>query len=493
MEQSLLPYCSCNLIAINLNNCLTNNEFDFKKLKHYTRLCTRFTDNVIDLSMYPTDDYRQAALQTRNIGIGMMGLADVLIKLNIPYDSLEGINLAGKIMRNITKESIIMSSELAVEKGVFPLYKQYKDNTLNFAKKFFNMNNQEEIDEFKKVSLNGLRNSNWTTIQPTGSISISADCSASTEPLFAICYEKHISDSNDIWYFVNPEFEKRYKNQSWYKDALKQISKEKGSCQNLPYLSDKEKAVFKTAHDIKWQDRLKMQEALQKGCSNSLSVTINLPKETTKETISQIYMEAWEKRLKGLTVFVDGCLSEQPITFGKSDSKEITPSNECFIPEMYKKDLLDLERSERHRVHWKGSKLYINISLDDEDNPIEMFTKLPREAGINGNGDFNAVVYLERQSNWDLISRLISLSLRYSIPLNDIILQCDKSKVSMVDAAGILSRVLKAYQKSELEDIDDIDEYVESYGVECPECHKKSLIFEGGCKICYNCNYSACS
>ena len=489
MEQSLLPYGSCNLIAINLNNCLTNNEFDFKKLKHYTRLCTRFTDNVIDLSMYPTDDYRQAALQTRNIGIGMMGLADVLIKLNIPYDSLEGINLAGKIMRNITKESIIMSSELAVEKGVFPLYKQYKDNTLNFAKKFFNMNNQEEIDEFKKVSLNGLRNSNWTTIQPTGSISISADCSASTEPLFALCYEKHISDSNDIWYFVNPEFEKRYKNQSWYKDALKQISKEKGSCQNLPYLSDKEKAVFKTAHDIKWQDRLNMQEALQKGCSNSLSVTINLPKETTKETISQIYMEAWEKRLKGLTVFVDGCLSEQPITFGKSDSKEITPSNECFIPEMYKKDLLDLERAERHRCKWRNANLYINVSLDDDDNPIEIFTKLPTEAGINGNGIFNTTTYLERQSNWDLISRMVSLALRYNIPLDDIIKQCDKSKISMVDAAGILSRVLKAYIKN---DIDESEEQ-EHIGSLCPDCGEYGLIAEGGCLHCIECNFSKCS
>lgn len=483
-EISGIPYTMCNLGHINLNNCLSNGVFDFDKLKYYSKLITEFLDKTITLSGYPTEKYNKAAQDSRIIGLGIMGLADILIKLNLRYDSQEAIDLSGKIARFMTKFSIIKSSEIAQKFGSFPLYKDHKENMLKVASKFFDLNDENEIQEFELVKKYGLRNSQWTTFAPTGSTSISADCSPSLEPNFAICYKKHLSDSNEEWYFVNNEFKKRYENEKWYDKAIKDISKHKGSCQGLSYIPKEIRDIFITAHDIKWQDRIKMQASLQNGISNSISSTINLPSDAPRQDVYDIYMSAWKQRLKGVTVYLDDSLGGQPIEFGDSDKDE--KENECFVPKLFKRELLDVERSFRHRVSWKKSKVYLNISVDNDNMPIEVFTKLPREVGINGDGNFNPTIFNERLSNWNLISRLMSMCLRYGISIEEITSQCDKSSMSMIDASGIMSRVLKKYIKNESnEDGEDI-------GSKCPECKQMTYIFEGGCKTCKSCGYSKC-
>jgi len=478
-EQSLLPYGACNLAHINLNNCIVNNKFDFDKLIYYTELLTEFCDNIIDISGYPTEEFRQTALNTRPIGIGFMGLADILSKLELPYSSIQARNLAFKIAKIITTNSIKKSCELAKNKKPFIWFENYKKETIDFCKKFIDDDNL--LNDIKKY---GIRNSNFTTLAPTGSTSISADCSQGMEPHFAICFKKHISDSDDIWYFVNKDFEKLYSNESWYERALIEISKNKGSCKNIFCIPEKVRSSFETAHDIHWTNRIDMQSSLQKYITNSISSTINLPSSSKVSEVKDIYMTAWEKGLKGITTYTDGSLKGQPIEFGdkKDDEKQ-----ECFIPEIYKKELLDLERSRRHRAAWKNSQLYINVSIDDDDMPIEVFTKLPKEAGFDNNKNYNPMLWMERNSNWSLITRLISMALRYGIGIEDIIKQCDKSSLSMVDAAGVLSRILKKYIKQEIDEVTN-----EIIGEKCPECGNMSYISEGGCKKCLECFYSKC-
>ena len=214
--------------------------------------------------------------------------------------------------------------------------------------------------------------------------------------------------------------------------------------------------------------------------------TINLPNSVTPEDIYGIYIEAWKAGLKGITVFRDGCKDGVLSSNNKKEGNQ-QEQQECFVPEIYKKELLDLERSRRHRASWKGSKLYINVSIDSDDMPIEIFAKLPKEAGMDSNKNYNPMLWMERNSNWALSSRLISMALRYGISLEEIIKQCDKSSSSMVDAAGVISRILKKYIKMGIDEETD-----QPLGIECPECNQMTYIFEGGCKKCLNCGYSAC-
>jgi ribonucleoside-diphosphate reductase alpha chain len=188
---------------------------------------------------------------------------------------------------------------------------------------------------------------------------------------------------------------------------------------------------------------------------------------------------AYDLNLKGVTVFRDGCKEgvlasipkKEPNTGSRSDCRVII------------QDLLDVEQAERIRAYWKGKKLYINVSLTDEGQPIEVFAKLPIEAGINGEGVYNPALWQERTSNWDLACRLISLNLRAGIPLNTILKQLDRSTYSMVDAAGILKRVLQRY----VPDSEEGDE-----GQQCPECKEMEYFYEGGCGICKACGFTTC-
>ena len=200
---------------------------------------------------------------------------------------------------------------------------------------------------------------------------------------------------------------------------------------NLSLQAAKKKLCYIEADEISPEDKISFISAAQMFIDSSISNTTNLPESATVEDIYNLYIDAWKKNLKGVTVFRDGCKTG---VLSQVDTK--------FVPEIFEKELLDVEEATRYRVVWKKNKLYVNVSVDENGEPLEIFTKLPKEAGINGDGIFNPALWQEKTSHWDSICRLVSMLLRYSVPVKDIIKQLDRSTYSMVDAAGILKRIL---------------------------------------------------
>jgi len=261
-EQPLLPYESCNLGSINLAKFLKEGRIEFDRLKEVTRAAVRFLDDVIDVNKYPLEQIKQMSRANRKIGLGVMGWADLLIQLGVPYDSQEALDLADKIMKLISEEADKMSVELAKEKGVFP----------NFEGSIYDTPDSE-----------GIRNATRTTIAPTGTLSILGDCSSGIEPIYALCYirKSHIGKEGDDWVEllnVNPYFEKIAKDKGFYtKDLMKKIA-DKGSIQEFTEIPESIKRVYVTAHDISPEWHVKMQAAFQKYTDNAVSKTINFPK-----------------------------------------------------------------------------------------------------------------------------------------------------------------------------------------------------------------------
>ena len=388
-EQALHPRQACGLGAINIAAFVNEaGEFDWDGFTRIVCTATRFLDNCIDLSGFPTPAYDKMAKDSRPLGLGIMGFADALISMGIRYDSADAYALAQGISLCMTKAAILTSITLAKQKGPFPLcvLKQNKAAVIDVVKKF-NIDGQP-IEDIEKY---GIRNSHWTTIAPTGTTSISCDCSQGMEPLFAICYDKIISDSNEVWTFVNPIFESRFSKCSWYREYIKKIAENHGSLKGLDLPTEAD--IFVTAHDIHWKDRIRMQAALQKGISNSISSTINLPNSAAAEEISKIYFSAWENGLKGITVYRDGSLDIQPVNFGKVKDQK-TPPKSIEMPKI---------RSGRtHEVNTGHGKVYFTINCDESGHPLEIFT--------NGgkNGSVNA-------ANLEAMGRLASIALQEGV------------------------------------------------------------------------------
>jgi len=241
------------------------------------------------------------------------------------------------------------------------------------------------------------------------------------------------------------------------------------------------------ADELDYMDRIRMQSAIQQYTDSSISSTINLSEETPKETIFEIYLESWKQGLKGVTVFRNGC--KKGVLSKKEETKEADPTMLGQNPTLIERELGDIERAERHRVMWKGSKMYIIVSLDDSGNPIEIFVKLPKEAGMTGDGFYNEQVFQEKYSLWETITRLTSMLLRVGMPIDRILTQLDRSSYNIIDAAAIISRILRQYISL---DMDDQTIVSKGLGDRCPECSQKAYVPEGGCKICKACGYTTC-
>lgn len=323
-EQPLHPFDVCNLGSINLSKFVTDEEIlrlpdspqrirrtqddalalkkfservKWDRLEEVTRLAVRFLDNGVDVSTYPIPQIENMAKANRRIGLGVMGWADMLLKLSIPYNSDVGFNLAGKVMQFITETARSESEKLAQEKGVFPNWKG---------------------SAFQKKGLKQ-RNVALTTIAPTGTISMVADCSSGIEPIFALSYVKNVVDEQGLTY-VNPYFESTLetvvKDEDKRQKILEQVSKS-GSCQNAPDLPRPVKKIFVTAHDLDWQDHVKMQAAFQKYTDNAVSKTINFPHDAPIEEIGQAYLLAWKLGCKGITIYRDGSKGVQILESSK--------------------------------------------------------------------------------------------------------------------------------------------------------------------------------
>ncbi len=294
-EQPLLAYESCNLGSINLAKLVSNGKFDFNRLNRLVEIGVRFLDDVIEVNHYPVMEIRQVTLTNRKIGIGVMGFADALIELGIPYNSKKAIVFAESVMKFIQDHSKRVSRELARERGPFPNYNRsrYADN-----------------------GSEPLRNATTTTVAPTGTLSMIAGCSSGIEPLFAISFRRNILEGTKLL-DVNPYFEQTAKKGKFYSKQLMRKIAERGSCQNLKEVPKPVQKIFLTSFDLTPEDHIRMQAAFQKYTDNAVSKTVNLPEDATKEEVRKVYLLAYQLGCKGVTIFRNRSRSEQVLNLAR--------------------------------------------------------------------------------------------------------------------------------------------------------------------------------
>ncbi|MBW2238236.1 MAG: vitamin B12-dependent ribonucleotide reductase [Deltaproteobacteria bacterium] len=460
-EQPLLPMESCNLGSINLAKFITyNNEvptIDFKHLKDIVWLSVRFLDNTIDMSKYPLPEIGKMVQGNRKIGLGVMGFTDLLYQLKIPYNSERALEISEEVMGFIQEESHEASKHLAEERGVFP----------NFDKSIF-----------KNKDGCTYRNAATTTIAPTGTLSIIADCSSGVEPLFALSFVRNVMD-NDKLMEVNPYFENEAKKRGFYSSELMDAIAMDGGIQHLNEIPADVREVFVTAHDISPEWHIRMQAAFQKHTDNAVSKTVNLSRDATVGDVKKIYDLAYELDCKGVTIYRDGSKENQVLSYATKDT--------LFDPLAATiKERPETLEGFTSRMKTGMGQLYVTVT-EYEGQPFEVFATI----GKSGRST---------TAKTEAIGRLVSLALRSGVKVGKIIEQLkgiggehpvfqDGGLVlSIPDAIGRIleKRYLKdgSYKKSR---------YGNSLlGEICPEC-SHTVSFEEGCMICHFCGFTKCS
>jgi len=473
-EQPLLPYESCNLGSINLAKMVENGRINWDKLRKVIYTCVHFLDNVIDANKYPLPQIEKNTKANRKIGLGVMGFADMLVKLNIPYNSRKALNLAEKVMSFIQDESKKASQKLAEERGVFP----------NFKESIWNKKNLK------------IRNATTTTIAPTGSISMIADCSSGIEPLFSLVYYKEVLEGEKLLY-INSAFEKVTRDKGLYSEELmRKIAEHRGSCQDIPELPEEVKKVFITALDISYQDHIKMQAAFQKYTDNAVSKTINLPNHTTKDEVKNAFILAYRLRCKGITIYRDQSREEQVLRAGeiKKEEKVLTPRSRPKVT-----------YGTTREIRTGCGDLYVTINEDGKGEPFEIFAQLGKSGGCAA-------------SQTEAIGRLASLALRSGIPWSLIVKQlkgisCDRpwglGKNKILSCADAVGKAIEMYMEEKdkgipvglsEEEVKKIKPKRARIAISkpgrkigaCPECGSSTIEYEGGCFVCKSCGYSEC-
>ena len=316
-EQPLYPFESCNLGSINVYAFVKQGEggvyFDWDGLAEAVKWSVRFLDNVIDVNKYPLEQIEYKTKRSRRIGLGVMGLADTLFALKIPYNSEEGFKFMSKLMEFIAYHAYRGSIELAKERGPFPLYwnSSYPKGEMPiegfYHPEWWTLDWNKLVEEIKR---HGLRNSYVTTVAPTGSISMLVDVSSGLEPQFALVYEKHVTVGT--FYYLDVEFERQLKERGLLNDAiLKKVSENGGSVQGLEEIPEDMRKVFLVAYDIPWWDHIRAQYEVQKWVDASVSKTINMPAWVTVDDVLKAYLFAHHLGLKGITIYRDTSKSVQ--------------------------------------------------------------------------------------------------------------------------------------------------------------------------------------
>ncbi|WP_286680696.1 adenosylcobalamin-dependent ribonucleoside-diphosphate reductase, partial [Tepidanaerobacter sp. EBM-49] len=503
-EQPLLPFESCNLGSINLVKFVKKSgekiEIDYEDLKDTVHKAVRFLDDVIDVNVYPLKEIEEMTLSNRKIGLGVMGFADMLIALGIPYNSDEALKIAEEIMSFIDKESKNASCELAKERGVFP-------------------NWDKSIYKEKGVKL---RNATTTTIAPTGTISIIAGVSSGIEPVFALAFERHVLDNQRL-VEIHPMLEQVLKERGLYSEELMEKILERGTLQGIEEVPEDIKRVFVTAHDISPEWHVKMQAAFQKYTDNAVSKTVNFPQNATREDVKKVYLLAYELDCKGVTIYRDRSREEQVLNKGAKIEKKVKEETTESQEEANMDDKIkprprpNVTYGSTEKVKIGCGNLYITVN-SDENGICEVFTNLGRAGGC--------------PSQSEATSRLISLALRAGIDVKAIVeqlkgIRChstlrqmatnkDIKVLSCPDAIGralerSMGKTIVVNGNSDVNEA-DIKRYVDinneelekankkkpnpgknnSNGALCPECGHK-LEHEGGCVVCRSCGYSKCS
>jgi len=471
-EQPLLPYESCNLGSINLSKMVKEGKVDWEKLKSVVHTAVHFLDNVIDANKYPLSQIEKNTKENRKIGLGVMGFADMLVKLNIPYNSKKALNLAEKVMNFIQEESKKASAELAKKRGTFPNFKG-------------------SIWDKKGIKV---RNATTTTIAPTGSISMIADCSSGIEPIFSLVYYKHVLEGEKLLY-INSEFEKVAREKGFYsRKLMEKIAENKGSCQNIAEIPEEIKKVFVTALDISYQDHVKMQAVFQKYTDNAVSKTINMPDHTTKSEVKDAFLLAWKLGCKGITIYRDKSRKEQVLNAGKKEEKALAPRPRPKVTYGMTRE-----------IRTGCGDLYVTITEDEKGEPFEVFAQLGKSGGCAA-------------SQTEAIGRLASLALRSGIPWSLVVKQlkgisCDRpwglGKNKILSCADAVGKAIEMYIEEKIrtdffpegkktpsrriisEEKPEKSLKKRKIGA-CPECGSSTIEYEGGCFVCKSCGYSEC-
>lgn len=484
-EQPMAYWANCLLGATVLSKYVkypwtTEAQFDLDTFREHAYTAVFFMNFVSDTNadMHPLQEQREADRYGKRIGIEVTGMGDMLAMMGLEYGSDKAADFLEDIFHQKAIVEIEASCDLAKKYQCCDALKKNSARTGFLDSPYIK---QLGLPQSLKNDImeHGLANTAFNTVGPAGSISIMAgNVTSGIEPVFRFSYTRETRmEPGKVFDLI-------------HMPAVEFLLSDEGShhlgktpaqlCKDLYY---------REAQDIAPSDRIKMQAAVQKYTDSAVSSTINLPNTATIEDIEAIYTESWEKGLKGITVFRDGCkkgvlATKKEETFEKVEASQV----QNIAPVLM--DLQDIECGERHIVHWKGAKMFVFVSLLEDGSPVEVFALLPKEAGINGDGQYQAVAYQEKYSLWATITRFASLLLRMGTPVELVIKQLDKSSFAMVDAAGVLSRVLSHYIAHE-EKLDESGNLV-TIGQECPECHQMTFVHDGGCPTCRECGYTKC-
>jgi ribonucleoside-diphosphate reductase alpha chain len=469
-EQPLLPYESCNLGSINLavmvKSVEDHKEVDYDKLRHAVQLAVRFLDDVIDVNRYPLEQIADMTRGNRKIGLGVMGFADMLLQLGVPYDSEDGISLAEQVMSFIHHEGRKVSCELAKERGVFP----------NFEGSIYDRKEGMEV-----------RNATVTTIAPTGTLSIIAGCSSGVEPLFAISYVKRVMDGTEL-VEVNPYFEQIARERGFYSEDLMRKIAERGSVRGMKEVPEDVQKIFGTALDISPDWHIRMQAAFQRFTDNAVSKTVNFPEDATPEDVREVYLLAYKEGCKGCTIYRYGSRESQVLNVSGKDKKTVDASGKMVRGPRPRPNRT---QGSTERVNTGCGNLYVTVN-EDEEGLCEVFTAMGKAGGCAA-------------SQLEAIGRLISLALRAGVDAQSIQkhlrgIRCPTpawgnggSVLSCADAIGIAIEHYLNERKTGIvtdeisKNIDKLDNMVGA----CPDCGS-AVEHESGCVVCRFCGFSRC-
>lgn len=496
-EQPLLPYDVCNLGSVNvgafvrpgLADHAVADRIDWAGLREVVHDAVHFLDNVIDANRFPLPAIEARAHAIRRIGLGIMGWADMLVRLDVPYDSDEGVELAREVMGFINEEARNASERLAESRGVFPEWERSVWGPDESAAK---ARGGARVRPHRR-----LRHCNLTTVAPTGTISMIANCSGGIEPLFAVAFMRN--QAGVRMPDVNEDFITRARREGWFNDELMERIADTGHLHH-PEVPEEVQRVFVTAHDIAPEWHVRMQAAFQQHTDAAISKTTNFPTEATADEVRAIYEMAYELGCKGVTVYRDGSRPAQVLSTGKTEKKAEARVEKPAPPTEARPlaAVAPAPRAKRRRPQVLTGKtikspsplgdLYVTINEDEEGVPFEVFCTVGKAGGA-ANADTEA------------IGRLISLILRHGISIEEV--RDQLRGISCDRAVGFgPNKVLSGPDAI----AQCVDRYLSTRGGEehraapiepdvlatCPDCGSSHLAFEEGCMKCHVCGYSAC-
>jgi len=486
-EQPLLPYESCNLGSINLSRMLRKTgegyEVDWARLESTVGKAVHFLDNVIEMNKYPIEQIEQVTKSNRKIGLGVMGFADMLIRLGTPYNSDEAVELAEELMSFIQRKGREATRELAGDRGGFP----------NFKGSIYDGKGEP------------VRNATVTTIAPTGTISIISGCSSGIEPLFALAFTRNVMEGTEL-IEANPIFEEYARERGFDSpEIMKEVAK-KGSLHDVEGIPADISRVFVTAHDISPEWHIKMQAAFQKYTDNAVSKTVNFPHDATVEDVASVYILAYKLGCKGVTVYRDGSRDAQVLNIGseKQEKAELEIEKAHAVVEHVAKPR---ERGEvafgiTRKMKTGCGNLYITINEDEEGRPFEIFTQIGKAGGCVA-------------SQCEAMGRMTSLALRSGVEPQEIVSQMRGISCHLpvgfgagkvASCADAMAQAMDWYLGYKLQtggvamnDTSALNNLPKHFTMSaevlkrgaCPDCGS-AVEHADGCLVCRGCGYSEC-